>query len=164
MICRRTKKLPVPGLETGNSDCAVTNSTSAVSGRSWCCGACGGAACGARFWQGQPAGAVAASCGTCSRRPGPGLGFVPVPAARAWPADVTSLARSDCRSDLPRLGRARRPPHRLLRPGLGSGKLRPDGSLRRAHRLLWTRQWTIRGCIAYHRRTGLPRLFTRALG
>ena len=40
----------------------------------------------------EPAGAVAASCGTCSRRPAPGLHSVAVPVARAWPGDETSLA------------------------------------------------------------------------
>ena len=47
----------------------------------------------------QPAGDFAASCGTCSHRPGPGLDYVPVPEARAWPADETSLVpHGSCRS------------------------------------------------------------------
>ena len=154
--------MPVPGLETGNFSHADELNLAILAagpGRAGPDAAPGVAPAVHGSGQGPPAGAAAASCGTCSRRRGPGQGFVPAPAGPVWPADATSLARSDCRSDLPRLGRqpvVHLPPRghdRLLRTGLGPRKLRPDGSLRRAHRLLWTRQWTVGVRL---RTTGVP--------
>src|SRR4051794_25576997 len=49
--------------------------------------------------QEQPVADFAANCGTCSRRRGPVPGSVPVPEARAWLADETSLVHhGSCRS------------------------------------------------------------------